>query len=67
MKVLFTMVVGAVLPMVAGSSLAQSGHMMDGGMWGGGWMGGYGGVWGPLLIVIVVVGVVAWFVKQKGK
>ena len=38
-----------------------------GGMPGGGWMGGYGGTWGPALLVLVVVGVVAWVVKQKRK
>ena len=67
MKVLHAMAVGAVLLLVASLSFAQSGNMMDGGMWGGGWMGGYGGIWGPILIVIVVVGVVAWFLKKKGK
>ena len=36
-------------------------------MWGGGWMGGYGGSWVPILLVIVAVGLVAWFIKQKGK
>lgn len=66
-KVLLAMAVGTMLLMVASVSLAQSGNMMNGGMWGSGWMGGYGGVWVPILIVIVVVGVVAWFLKQKGK
>ena len=41
--------------------------MMDGGMGGFGWMGGYGGIWAPILLVIVVVGLVVWVVKQKGK
>lgn len=39
----------------------------NGGMWNGGWMGGYGGYWVPILLVIVVVGLVLWVVKQKGK
>lgn len=38
---------------------------MDG--YGAGWMGGYGGIWLPILLVIVVAGLVAWIVKQKGK
>jgi hypothetical protein len=41
--------------------------MMNGGMGGFGWMGSYGGVWVPILLVIVVVGVVAWFVGKRGK
>ncbi|MBK7469699.1 MAG: hypothetical protein IPI73_02725 [Betaproteobacteria bacterium] len=67
MKILLAIAVGTVPLLTSGVSLAQSGNMMNGGMWGGGWMGGYGGVWVPILIVIVVVGVVAWFLKQKGK
>ncbi len=62
-------VVIAVVPMLSsGAVLAQNGGMMN----GGGWMGGYGGMGGygilvPILLVIVVVGLVMWFVKQKGK
>lgn len=67
MKILLAIAVGTVPLLTSGVSLAQSGNMMNGGMWGSGWMGGYGGVWVPILIVIVVVGVVAWFLKQKGK
>jgi hypothetical protein len=37
------------------------------GGYGAGWMGGYGGIWLPILLVIVVAGLVAWIVKQKGK
>jgi hypothetical protein len=37
--------------------------MMDGGMGGSGWMGGY---WGPVLLV-VVVGLVAWIVMRGRK
>ena len=43
---------------------------MGPGMMGGsgfGWMGGYDGIWLPILLVIVVAGLVAWIVKQKGK
>jgi len=60
------MAVGAVALVAAGPSMAQNGHMMSGGMGGFGWMG-YGGMWMSILLVIVVVGLVAWFVKQKGK
>jgi hypothetical protein len=42
---------------------AQGGTMMDGGMGGSGWMGGY---WGPVLLV-VVVGLVAWIVMRGRK
>lgn len=41
------------------------GGMMDG--YGFGWMGGYGGIGMPILLVVVVAGLVAWIVKQKGK
>jgi hypothetical protein len=40
--------------------------MMSGGMGGFGWMG-FGGIWLPLLLVIVVVGLMAWIVGQKAK
>ena len=67
MKTLFAIAVGAVPLLTTGVALAQNGNMMNGGMWGGGWMRGYGGIWVPILVVIVVIGVVAWFVKQKGR
>jgi uncharacterized membrane protein len=67
MKTLFAMAVGTVPLLATGVSLAQNGNMMNGGMWGTGWMGGYGGTWVPILLVIVVVGVVVWVIKQKGK
>ena len=66
MKTLRSLVVGSVPLLATGVSLAQSGNMMNGGMWGGGWMGGYG-IWGPILLVIVVVGLVVWVVQRKGK
>ena len=65
MRSLFALAVGMVLLLATGVSFAQSGSMMDGGMWGGGWMGGYGGMWMPILVVIVVVALVVWVVKQK--
>lgn len=56
----------AITPLIGpASAFAQGGHMMDGG-WMGGWMGGYGGAWVPILLV-VVVGLVAWVVMQKRK
>lgn len=56
----------AIAPLIGpASAFAQSGNMMDGGGMGG-WMGGYGGVWEPILLVIVV-GLVAWVVMQKRK
>lgn len=65
MKNLLATVVGTVFLLATGVSLAQTGNMMNDGMWGSGWMGGYGGIWVPLLLVIVVVGLVAWIVKRK--
>jgi hypothetical protein len=66
MKNLFALIVGTVLSLVTGAALAQNAPMMNGGMGGGGWMGGYGGYWVPLLL-IVVVGLVAWVVFQRRK
>lgn len=40
--------------------------MMNGGGWYGGWMGAYGGVWIPILL-IVIVGLLAWIVIQRRK
>ena len=65
MKILFSLAVGTVFLLAAGVSLAQSGSMLNGGMWGGGWMGGYGGMWMPILLLVVVVALVVWVVKQK--
>ncbi len=45
---------------------AQGGHMMNGGGWYDGWMGGYGGLWIPILLV-VIVGLLAWIVMQRRK
>ena len=67
MKNLTAMALGTVPLLTNGMSFAQSGNMMNGGMWGGGWMGGYGGMWMPILFLIVLVGLVVWIVKQKDK
>jgi hypothetical protein len=70
MKTLLAMAVGTMgtlLLLAAGVALAQSGNMMNGGMWGTGWMGGYGGTWVPILLVIAAVGLVVWVVQRKGK
>jgi uncharacterized membrane protein len=67
MKNLFAPAVGVAALLATGVATAQGGSMMNGGgHWGGGWMGGYGGVWVPVLLV-VVVGLVAWIVLQKRK
>ena len=65
MKNLLAIAVGTVPLLTTGVSLAQSGNMMNGGTWGYGWMGGYGGIWMPILMIIVVVALVVWIVKQK--
>lgn len=70
MKNLFAVVFGIVPLLVSSAAFAQSGSMMSGSMgggWmGGGWMGGYGGYVLPILLV-VVVGLVAWIVMQRRK
>jgi hypothetical protein len=66
MKSLLVKVAGTLPILVTGAASAQSGPMMNGGMGGYGWMGGYGGYWVPVLLVIVV-GLVAWIVMQKRK
>ncbi len=66
MKNLLARIAGTVPIWVAGAASAQSGPMMNGGMGGSGWMGGYARHWVPVLLV-VVVGLVAWIVMQKRK
>jgi len=67
------MTVGPLPLFATGVAFAQNGNMMNGGGWGSGWMSGYGGMGGyggilvPILLVAVVVGLVVWVVKQKGK
>ena len=67
MKNLTALAVGAAPLFACEVTLAQSGNMMNGGMWGGGWMGGYGGMWMPVLVLVVVVAIVVWIVKRGGK
>ena len=66
MKNLLASTLGVVSVLASEAASAQTGPMMNGGMWGGGWMGGYGGYWGPLLLV-GAVGLIAWIVMQKRK
>lgn len=55
--------------MMGGQGQGQGGQgtygpgMMYG--YGVGWMGGYGGIWLPILGVLLIGGLVAWFVKQR--
>ena len=64
MKSLYAIAVAAGTSVATGAASAQN-QMMNGGWGGGGWMGsGYGGYWVPVLVV-VVVGLVAWIVMQK--
>jgi uncharacterized membrane protein len=73
MKTLLAMAVGTATLLEDGVALAQNGNMMNGGTGGNGWMngygamGGYGGPWVPALLVILVVGLIAWVVMQKRK
>lgn len=67
MKYLTAMALGIVSLLTTGESFAQSGNMMNGGMWGGGGMGGFGWMWMPILFLAVLVGLVVWIVKQKDK
>ena len=71
MKTFLALIVGAMALLTSGFALAQSGNMMNGGTWGSGWMGagwmgGYGGIW-TILLVIVVIGLLAWIFKRGGK
>lgn len=66
MKNLLTKVARTLPLGLCGLASAQGGTMMNGGMGGAGWMGGYGGYWGPVLLV-VVVGLVAWLVMRGRK
>jgi hypothetical protein len=72
MKILLTAFVGAVPMLSPGIALAQNETMMNRGGWSG-WMGGFGGMSGyggilvPILLAVLVVGLLVWAVKQKGK
>ena len=67
MKHLFAIAVATVPLLATDVAFAQSGNMMNGGGWGGRWMGGYGGIWMPILMLVVVVALVVWIVKQQKK
>lgn len=71
MKNLRVMAAGTALLFTNSVSLAQSGHMMNGGSSGGhgmgGWMGGYGGAWMPILLIVVLVALVVWVVTKNKK
>lgn len=66
MKTLNALGVPLVLAFATSAAYAQNATMMNGGGWGGNWMGGYGGFWMPILVV-VVVGLIAWIVMRKNK
>jgi len=73
MKNSLAMAVATVALLASGVSVAQNNSMMNGATGSDGWMngygamGGYGGIWVPTLLVIVVVGFVAWVVTQNRK
>lgn len=50
-----------------GSAAGQSGSMTEGGIWGAGWLVGLGGVWIPILLVLAVLGGVAWVILTNRK
>ena len=67
MKAIIFMTLCTFALLAAGTSTAQSGHMMNDITWGGGWMAGYGVIWVPLLLVLLGVAVFALLVQWKGK
>ncbi len=67
MKILHATIAGAVSLMANGAALAQSGHLMDEGMRGFAWTGGYSGVLLPVFVIFAAVGLVTWFVGERGK
>ena len=67
MKKLLATGIGSAPLFAATAAMAQSGQMMNDGVWGMGWMGGYGGIWVPILLVAVVVAAVAVFMQRKSK
>lgn len=66
MKSILAIPAALTLALGAGLAYGQGGHMMNGGGWYGGWMGGYGGIWIPILLV-VIVGLLAWIVMKRRK
>ncbi len=71
MKTLFVVALITASVLNSGAALAQSGNMMNGGMWGGGgmWSGGWmgAGYWPLILLCIAVIGLVVWIITKKGK
>ena len=71
MKTLVVVALIAASVLNSGAALAQSGNMMNGGMWGGGgmWSGGWmgAGYWPLILLCIAVIGLVVWIITKKGK
>ena len=65
MKTIFALAVGTASVLSSGVTLAQSGNMMNGGMWGGDWMGA--GYWPLILLCVAVIGLVVWIITKKGK
>lgn len=67
MKIFHATIAGAVSLMANGAALAQSGHIMNDGRRGFEWTGGYSGVLLPVFVIIAAVGLVTWFVGERGK
>jgi hypothetical protein len=65
MKIMSTVAFGTAAALGSGVSFAQSGNMMNDGMWGGGWMAG--GYWPLILLCAAVIGFVVWVITKKGK
>jgi len=65
MKTLLVWITGVLSFAISGVSMAPNHGMMNSDMWYGSWLNGRGGIWMPTLIVIVVVGVVVWFLAQS--
>jgi len=64
MKALRSIGIGVASLLAAGSALAQTGNMMDGGRWEAGWFwNGYGGV--SILAVAAFAGVLVWIFKKR--
>ncbi len=64
MRIHFSIAVAAVALLTTSVLFAQTTGMMNGGTWGLDGMSGYGGIGVPILLVIVVVGLIAWVVKR---
>ncbi len=70
-KALFTFTIGTASVLAAGAAFGQSGTTMNGGggMVDHGSMGAglFGGFWVPVLLVVALVGFVAWMATRKDK